>query len=260
MIDIVLRAGSTLVMRAAVRDDVDRLVAFTTELSQESRYYRFLGIPIVNRGSIERLVPDTPSAGMAVVGESAGRIVAFAGYYPVPGEASRAEVALASRGVAASRFSRTRAGRGCAVSPRADGAAARRCRRQRRRHLHSSARHRARRRGGGDCRRGRKRRGKADSGGLHAGGWRAASTVVDSGLRLPGSRGDRARARDRVRRVEAEARGHDSGAGGRRAGARETRRRRRARAGRRLAHAGGNERADDRGGNPDGGRARGRDR
>ena len=95
VLDIVLRDGSTLVMRAAVRDDVDRLVAFTTDLSQESRYYRFFGIPVVNRASMERLVPDTPAGGMAVVGESAGRIVAFAGFYPVPGDASRAEVALA---------------------------------------------------------------------------------------------------------------------------------------------------------------------
>jgi GNAT superfamily N-acetyltransferase len=82
-------------MRAAAREDVDRLVGFTLALSQQSRYYRFFGIPLVNRASIERLVPNTPAGGMAVVGECGGRIVAFAGYYPVPGEASRAEVALA---------------------------------------------------------------------------------------------------------------------------------------------------------------------
>lgn len=95
VLDIVLRDGSTLAMRPAVMDDVDRLVAFTTDLSQESRYYRFFGIPSVTRASMERLVPTTAAAGTAVVGESAGRIVAFAGFYPVPGAPERAEVALA---------------------------------------------------------------------------------------------------------------------------------------------------------------------
>ena len=95
VLDIVLRDGSTLAMRPAVVDDVDGLVAFTTELSQESRYYRFFGIPSVTRASMERLVPTTPAAGTAVVGESAGRIVAFAGFYPVPRVSGRAEVALA---------------------------------------------------------------------------------------------------------------------------------------------------------------------
>jgi acetyl coenzyme A synthetase (ADP forming)-like protein len=92
--DVVLRDGSTLALRAASRADVPALVEFFAELSKESRYFRFLGSPKLDEGTVERLLPPDRSRGYAMVGECAGRIVAFAGYNRNPG-AERAEVAFA---------------------------------------------------------------------------------------------------------------------------------------------------------------------
>jgi acetyl coenzyme A synthetase (ADP forming)-like protein len=91
--DVVLRDGSTLALRPAVSSDVPALVAFFAGLSPESRYFRFIGVPTLDERAVERLLPEDASRGYALVGECAGRIVAFAGYNRPPG-ADRAEVAF----------------------------------------------------------------------------------------------------------------------------------------------------------------------
>jgi acetyl coenzyme A synthetase (ADP forming)-like protein len=92
--DVVLRDGSTLALRAASKTDVPALVGFFAGLSRESRYFRFLGSPKLDEAAVERLLPPDRAHGYALVGECAGRIVAFAGYNRSPG-ADRAEVAFA---------------------------------------------------------------------------------------------------------------------------------------------------------------------
>ena len=55
--DVVLRDGSTLAVRPVPDDDINALVRFFTELSPESRHYRFLGTPTIDSASIAQLVP-----------------------------------------------------------------------------------------------------------------------------------------------------------------------------------------------------------
>jgi acetyl coenzyme A synthetase (ADP forming)-like protein len=93
--DIVLRDGSTLALRRAVEGDAPALVRFFEGLSRQSLYQRFLGFPRLEAKTLSCLVPQDASAGTALVGESAGRIVAFAGFYPSDGSGDRAEVAFA---------------------------------------------------------------------------------------------------------------------------------------------------------------------
>jgi len=59
--DVVLRDGSTLALRPAVKADVPALVDFFSGLSPESRYFRFIGRPKLDRASVERLLPVDPS-------------------------------------------------------------------------------------------------------------------------------------------------------------------------------------------------------
>jgi acetyl coenzyme A synthetase (ADP forming)-like protein len=92
--DVVLRDGSTIVLRSVRDSDVDALEAFFDALSPESRYFRFFGLPKLERTTVERLVPASPATGTALVGECGGRIVAFAGYYRTAGDMDRAEVAF----------------------------------------------------------------------------------------------------------------------------------------------------------------------
>jgi acetate---CoA ligase (ADP-forming) len=93
--DIVLRDGSTLALRRAVEGDTAAIVRFFEGLSRQSLYQRFLGFPRLEAKTLSCLVPQDASAGTALVGESAGRIVAFAGFYPRDGSGDRAEVAFA---------------------------------------------------------------------------------------------------------------------------------------------------------------------
>jgi acetyl coenzyme A synthetase (ADP forming)-like protein len=79
--DVVLRDGSTLTLRATRDADVPALVRFFQELSPESRYYRFLGSAHIDTTRVRHLIVTDESRGASLVGESGGRIVAFAGFY-----------------------------------------------------------------------------------------------------------------------------------------------------------------------------------
>ena len=93
--DIVLRDGSTLALRRARDSDTPAIARFFDGLSQQSLYQRFLGFPRLDAKNLTKLVNPETSGGSALVGESAGRIVAFAGFYPGDGPVNRAEVAFA---------------------------------------------------------------------------------------------------------------------------------------------------------------------
>ena len=93
--DVVVRDGSTVCVRRATADDVDALAQFFHTLSSESLYYRFLGIPSLTEARLRALTATDDRAGASLVVESAGRIVAFAGFYRDPACADRAEVAFA---------------------------------------------------------------------------------------------------------------------------------------------------------------------
>jgi acetyl coenzyme A synthetase (ADP forming)-like protein len=92
--DVVVRDGSTVCVRRATADDVDALAQFFRALSSESLYYRFLGIPSLTDARLRALTAPDEGAGASLVVESAGRIVAFAGFYRDPACAERAEVAF----------------------------------------------------------------------------------------------------------------------------------------------------------------------
>jgi acetate---CoA ligase (ADP-forming) len=94
-LDVVVRDGSTVCLRAAVQEDVPALVAFLESLSDNSRYQRFLGLPELTPARIRTLVTPDRSAINALVVESRGRIVAFAGFYRDARQPRRAEVAFA---------------------------------------------------------------------------------------------------------------------------------------------------------------------
>jgi GNAT superfamily N-acetyltransferase len=91
--DVVARDGSTVSLRATTSDDVAALECFLAALSSESRYFRFLGIPALTTARVRALLENP--AGSSMVAETAGRIVAFAGFYRDPVHADRAEVAFA---------------------------------------------------------------------------------------------------------------------------------------------------------------------
>ena len=93
--DVVLRDGSTLALRPVEPNDIGALVAFLEGLSPQSRYYRFFGSAKLDRAHVARLVPASADAGIALVGDCGGRIVAFAGYHRGQDDRDRAEVAFA---------------------------------------------------------------------------------------------------------------------------------------------------------------------
>jgi acetyl coenzyme A synthetase (ADP forming)-like protein len=84
-VDVILRDGSTLRLRAPARKDADALAAFFGGLSDRSSYFRFHGIRRIDAAFVEHfLEPDWRNRG-ALVGEladaaGAGRIVAVAEY------------------------------------------------------------------------------------------------------------------------------------------------------------------------------------
>ncbi|HEY3207104.1 MAG TPA: GNAT family N-acetyltransferase, partial [Gaiellaceae bacterium] len=84
-VDVILRDGSTLRLRAPARKDADALAAFFGGLSDRSSYLRFHGIRRIDAAFVEHfLEPDWRNRG-ALVGEladaaGAGRIVAVAEY------------------------------------------------------------------------------------------------------------------------------------------------------------------------------------
>jgi acetate---CoA ligase (ADP-forming) len=93
--DIVLRDGSTLALRRARESDTSGIVRFFEGLSRQSLYQRFLGFPTLDARRLSFLIAQDAAGGKALVGESAGKIVAFAGFYPSDRSGHRAEVAFA---------------------------------------------------------------------------------------------------------------------------------------------------------------------
>ncbi len=82
--DVILRDGSTLRLRPPTAADIEQLLGFFGELSQQSLYLRFHGYPSLTPQLVERFVdPDWVESGslVGVHGEGAGaRIVALASY------------------------------------------------------------------------------------------------------------------------------------------------------------------------------------
>ena len=93
--DVVVRDGSTVCVRRATSDDLDALSRFFHGLSTQSLYYRFLGLPALTESRLRALTATDDQTGVCLVVESAGRIVAFAGFYRDRHDTSRAEVAFA---------------------------------------------------------------------------------------------------------------------------------------------------------------------
>jgi acetyl coenzyme A synthetase (ADP forming)-like protein len=123
-VDVILRDGTTLRLRAPASKDADALVAFFAALSERSRYLRFHGTARVDRSLVEHFLdPDWNDRG-ALVGvlageEGAERVVAAAEYARLR-DPSVAEVAFAvadnlqGRGVG-TRLLEQLAGRAAAV-------------------------------------------------------------------------------------------------------------------------------------------------
>src|SRR5918999_3887661 len=93
--DVVLRDGSTVCLRHAEDSDLDPLRTFLSSLSRDSQYFRLLGRSLLNDESVRHLVPVDRRVAAALVVETAGRIVGFAGFYRSSPTSDRAEVAFA---------------------------------------------------------------------------------------------------------------------------------------------------------------------
>jgi acetyl coenzyme A synthetase (ADP forming)-like protein len=94
-LDVVVRDGSTVCLRAATDQDAGALVDFLQSLSTESQYFRFLGARRLTVTSVRALLSSPGRTVTSLVAESGGRIVAFAGFYGMPESPDRAEVAFA---------------------------------------------------------------------------------------------------------------------------------------------------------------------
>jgi acetyl coenzyme A synthetase (ADP forming)-like protein len=93
-VDVILRDGSTLRLRAPAREDAGALAAFFTELSERSFYLRFHGVRRVDDDLVRHFLdPDWHDRGV-LVGELDDRIVAVAEYMRLRDE-SAAEAAFA---------------------------------------------------------------------------------------------------------------------------------------------------------------------
>jgi acetyl coenzyme A synthetase (ADP forming)-like protein len=92
-LDVILRDGSTLRLRAPRAEDSAALIEFLDGLSEQSLYYRFHGFPSVSEKLIEPfLEPDWHERGH-LVGEMEGRVIALATYVRLR-DPSAAEVAF----------------------------------------------------------------------------------------------------------------------------------------------------------------------
>jgi acetate---CoA ligase (ADP-forming) len=93
-VDVILRDGSTLRLRAPAREDAGALAAFFTALSERSFYLRFHGLRRVDDDLVRHFLdPDWQDRGV-LVGELDDRIVAVAEYMRLRDESS-AEAAFA---------------------------------------------------------------------------------------------------------------------------------------------------------------------
>ena len=94
-IDVVVRDGSTVSLRRSDERDLDGVIEFLERLSPRSRYFRFFGYPSLTPERVRPLVAAGAGTGSALVAESGGRVVGFAGYHRNPHASDRAEVAFA---------------------------------------------------------------------------------------------------------------------------------------------------------------------
>jgi acetyl coenzyme A synthetase (ADP forming)-like protein len=79
-LDVILRDGTTLRLRAPRASDAPALVEFLSGLSEQSLYYRFHGFPSVNEKLVQSfLAPDWHEHGH-LVGEMGGNVIALASY------------------------------------------------------------------------------------------------------------------------------------------------------------------------------------
>jgi acetyl coenzyme A synthetase (ADP forming)-like protein len=93
-VDVILRDGSTLRLRAPVAEDADALLEFFSTLSEHSLYLRFHGYPALGPKLVEPLLaPDWQERG-ALLGSLDGRIVAVANWVRLR-DPRAAEVAFA---------------------------------------------------------------------------------------------------------------------------------------------------------------------
>src|SRR5262245_11220133 len=96
--DVILRDGTTLRLRAPTRDDADALLAFFRNLSEESLYRRFHGVPAVRPQLVEPYLDgddrETGSLVGTLVRDGSERIVAIATWIRLR-EPTVAEVAFA---------------------------------------------------------------------------------------------------------------------------------------------------------------------
>ena len=92
--DVVLRSGSTLRLRPIRTEDAGALLAFYRRLSPDSLYFRFFALPNVDALKAAGFCRVDYDNQFALVGETAGRIVAVAHYFRLPHHPDRAEVAF----------------------------------------------------------------------------------------------------------------------------------------------------------------------
>ena len=92
---VVVRDGSTITVRLAGQDDVERLFHFLQSLSPESLYYQFHRQPTFTAARIRTLIAFEASHAITLIAESAGRIVGFATYCREDRCPHRADVAFA---------------------------------------------------------------------------------------------------------------------------------------------------------------------
>ncbi len=92
--DVVLRTGSTLRLRPIRSEDADALLALYRRLSPDSLYFRFFALPNVDAQRAAGFCRVDYDDAFAVVGETAGRIVAVAHYFRLEKHPETAEVAF----------------------------------------------------------------------------------------------------------------------------------------------------------------------
>jgi acetate---CoA ligase (ADP-forming) len=92
--DVVLRSGSTLRLRPIRMLDAPALLAFYQRLSPDSLYFRFFSLPRVDAERAAGFCRVDYDRQFALIGETAGRIVAVAHYFRLPKRPDRAEVAF----------------------------------------------------------------------------------------------------------------------------------------------------------------------
>src|SRR5688572_3454124 len=92
--DVVLKDGSTVVFRTSREQDVASVRRFFEDLSVESQYQRFHGLPHFDEERIRRLIAETADS-CVLLACCGTRIVGVAGFYRTPAEPHRAEAAFA---------------------------------------------------------------------------------------------------------------------------------------------------------------------